>query len=272
MFVGRCIFEATMTKTVPISFTIFLLMALITWSCKPTVDNTKPDPLSHIQDAQAASVLTKAMDRAGGLEHWQKKRSLQFRKSTVLYLENGEVESMADQLHKYTYADPSTVEIEWMEGQDKIKLTSDYSSVSRTRNNQPDNSLDPVSGMNSVLSSTYVISIPFKLLDPGVELEYLGIDTLEDHSIVHVLQAEHQPTDNPEEYDTWWHYYDHETYRQIGYMVRHADHFSLVKNLSFVMVDGFEMVKDRRSYRADEDGKVDYLRAVYEYTNYHFTF
>ncbi len=261
-----------MKRTTHISSMILLMLGLITWSCQPPADKSEPDPLSHIRDAKAARVLSKAMERAGGLDQWQKKRSLQFRKSTVLYLENGEVESMADQLHTYTYADPSVVEIEWMEGPDKMKLTSDYNSVSRTKNSQPDSRLDPVSGLNSVLSSTYVISIPFKLLDQGVELKYLGLDTLEDHSVVHVLQAEHEPSDNPEEYDTWWHYFDHDTYRQVGYLVRHADHFSLVKNLSFVMVDGFEMVKDRRSYRVDERGNIDYLRAVYEYTNYHFTF
>ena len=254
------------------AYTLLLSLAVVLFACQSGSKEEERDPFSHIQDTEAVEILRMALQQAGGLERWRKKRSLQFRKSTVLYEANGEVETMTDQLHTYQYKLPPSVQIEYQEDSVHVVLSSNYNEVLRTVDGRPDPGFDVVAGMNGILSATYVVSIPFKLLDAGTELTYQGIDTLPDQSIVHVIQAEFEPTTDPTEYDTWWHYFDMDSYRQVGYLVRHADHYSYIKNLSYSEVDGFEMVKDRRSFRADPSRNVDYLRATYQYSNYHFEF
>lgn len=51
-------------------------------------------------------------------------------------------------------------------------------------------------------------------------------------------------------------------------MVKHADHLSYVKNLSFTEVDGFTFPLTRKSWRVNKDRGTLYLRAEYEYSDY----
>ena len=114
------------------------------------------------------------------------------------------------------------------------------------------------------------MGIPFKLLDKGVVLSYEGIDTLRTGKTVHVVKAAYNPSthDNHSKPDIWWHYFDENDYRQWGYMVQHADHFSYIENLSFISSNDFFLTETRKSYRVDSLRNILYLRAEYGYSDY----
>ena len=228
------------------------------------------DPYQRIPDAQARELLRKAIDRAGGLNRWNSIKTLRFKKYFALYEESGAIENKALQIHEYVFRPEEQINIEWEKDGVGQKMVFENGRVVKTIDGQPDTTIDQRSTINNVLSATFVISIPFKLLDQGVELSYAGPDTLEDGQVVEVIKAVYDPAEheNHSTPDVWHHYFSGDDYRQVGYLVQHADHFSYVRNLSFNTVDSFLFPKERKSYRVDSLRNILYLRAYYDYSDY----
>ena len=250
-----------------------LLIASCTHETGPKEDSPPLDPLSHITDGEVKRVLSRAMARAGGLEQWNKLASLQFTKDYSLLLESGAVENTAFQQHHYTFGAYPSVDIEWEKDGNTNSIHFEDGEYEKRLNGEPDTSMAQQSVINTVLSATFVVSIPFKLLDEGVQLSYGGLDTLANGKIVEVLQATYDPEEHSTHStpDIWQHYYDAEDFTFVAYLVQHADHYSYVENQSFHEVEGFLLPKVRKSYRVDEDRNPLYLRADYTYADYELT-
>ncbi|MBX2877747.1 MAG: hypothetical protein KTR30_36845 [Saprospiraceae bacterium] len=247
-----------------------LLAASCTNESQQTEHNPPQDSLSHIANEEVKRVLNGAMDKAGGLEQWNKLASLQFTKDYSLLLESGEVENAAFQKHHYTFGAAPTVDIEWMKDENKNTIHFEDGEYEKLLNGEMDSSMAQQSVINTVLSATFVVSIPFKLLDEGVKLSYGGLDTLSNGKVVEVLEATYDPEEHTAHStpDIWRHYYDAEDFTFLAYMVQHADHYSYVENQSFHEVEGFLFPKTRKSYRVDQDRNLLYLRADYAYDDY----
>ncbi|MEN0003320.1 MAG: hypothetical protein AAF798_04230 [Bacteroidota bacterium] len=236
----------------------------------PTTTTAPADPYAHIEDQAASVLLKKAIDRAGGLEAWNKLKRLSFQKFYSLFDEAQQVEKSAQQQHHYFYQPKKMVEIQWLEKGKVHQIVQDGNRVSKLINAQVDATAKTESLLKTIESATFVVSIPFKLLDKGVALSYAGKDTLDNGKAVEVLKAVYNPSthDTHTTPDTWWHYYDAADYTFVGYMVQHADHYSYVLNTTFEEKGGFIFPKDRKSYRVDAERNKLYLRAEYAYANY----
>ncbi|MEZ5040615.1 MAG: hypothetical protein R2828_11995 [Saprospiraceae bacterium] len=252
--------------------TLAFLSSMIWLSCgTSTPEATQaPDPYQHIQDEQVKRVLGAAIEKAGGLASWRNIQSLRFQKDYALLTETGDTESAALQTHTYTFHPSTKVLMEWEADGKALTITYEDGTAVQSIDGKPDPSAKTQALIDNVLSSTFVISVPFKLLDEGVQLSYAGLDTLAGNRVVEVIRAVYNPVDNASHStpDTWWHYYDAKDFTFLAYMVQHADHFSYVENLSFHTVDGFMFPHERKSYRADSLRNILYLRADYKYEGF----
>ncbi|MEL6250741.1 MAG: hypothetical protein AAFR87_01920 [Bacteroidota bacterium] len=251
--------------------TSLLLSFLFIFSCteklaSEEVEKDQRDPYVSIQDAEAKALLIKAMEGAGGLESWEKLSEISFDKHFVLFKEDGSVDM--DRNQTYTQRNRKT---EKGLGLDKEKdivyqLGPDLIQISGEVNPKADSQAIE----NSVLSASFVISIPFKLLDEGAELSYDGKDTLENGKEVEVLRVVYKPDEyaNLSTADIWWHYFDANNYEHLAYMVKHADHVSYVENTGLTRAAGIVFPLTRKSWRVDENREKLWLRADYEYSNY----
>lgn len=243
---------------------LFLFLIFSCSTIKPS------DPLGAIQDQQLKEVLTKAFEATGGLDNWNKMKALKFQKKTELYEASGAIEKASFQDHHYFYNPDPKVHISWKDGATKQELLMDANGPQKKINGQLDNTANLASIENSILASTFVIGIPFKLMDEGVALAYDGTKTLPNDKKVHVVKATYDPV-NYEQHskaDIWWHYFDVKDYRQVGYTVQLHDHTSYVENLAYDRVGGFLFTTERKSWRMDDAGNKLYLRAAYQYSNY----
>lgn len=272
-----------MKKTTPrLEFVFFLRPPLLIvfiglclfCGCQSVQQESEPDPESdpyeHIVDLKARELLKKAIKRAGGLDEWNNIKELNFEKYFALYTATGDTENEAWQEHRYVYQPEEKINISWTSGDLRHEIIKQAGDLVKKVDGRPDTQTDRQSLLNSVSSATFVIGIPFKLLDKGAELSYDGLDTLENGRIVEVLKVDYNPKkhDNLTTADIWRHYYDRDDYKQVGYMVRHVDHFSYVENLTYLAVDGFLFPGKRESYRVDSLRNKLYLRARYEYLDY----
>lgn len=255
------------------SMLTFLLVALL--SCETSISNNREkseptDPFSKIQDQSARDLLQMAIEASGGLGNWQEIQQLSFNKSTILFRSDSTIENQVDQNHVYQFYPAPAVHINWEKDGDSLQILSNQNGVARMINGQPDPTANDTSLRNSVLSATFVISIPYKLLDEGVSLSYEGVDTLENGQIVEVLKAVYQPEKftHHSTPDIWWHFFDQNSKLELAYMVKHADHYSYVLNTALTETDGFTFPSARESFRVDSLRSVLYLRATYQYDNY----
>lgn len=223
-----------------------------------------------VEVSKAEILLQKAIAKAGGLENWNNLQALHFQKYFALYQEDGSIEQETLQQHDYIFSPKQQINIGWRKDSLNHKIVSQNGVIKKTINSQPDQEANLQSLENSILSATFVISIPFKLLDEGATISYDGLDTLENNQVVEVLKVSYAPEkyEHHSTPDIWWHYYDINDQKQLGYMVQHDDHFSYVKNLSFTEVDGFIFPRDRESYRVDRNRNILYLRAKYLYEDF----
>ena len=250
-----------------------LFLGLIIFACQSnqTEQNTpSPDPMAHLKDQKIVSILNASFQRHGGLDKWQQRQSMQFKKYFALYDENGTTERAVHQEHHYVYQPNESIQISWTQdsSQHQIKKASDR--INKWIDGQVDESAKSSSLNNTIASATFVVDIPFKLLDKGVDLKYEGTDQLDSVTTVDVIRATYNPDQHAHHTtpDIWWYYFDQKDARLCGYMVKHLDHYSYVRNLSYIEKDGYLLTKDRKSYRVDSLRNLLYLRADYAYSDY----
>ena len=255
----------------PQAFLVYFLMANL-WACTPVAESQAPqetqaDPWSHISDTQVRDLLEKSMAAMGGLEAWKKISQLSFDKYFALYAEDGSTEMEVDQRHSYQYKPSPLIQIAWGAGDNLQEIRYDGESLSKTKGGVKDTSATRSTLEATVFSSTFVVGLPYNMLDEGAQLSYLGKDTLDTEQAVEVLQAVYSPDTYAHHTtpDIWHLYFDQESAKLVGYRVQHADHYSYVINLSDTIVDGFTFVKERESYRVDSLRNRLYLRAKYAY-------
>lgn len=250
---------------------VFCLAGLLLISCQSTVETSStPDPYSHITDQKVGDLLQKVIDKAGGYANWQNRKKWHYQKAFRLLDSLGNIENDVVQTHHYTFGNESIISIAWEKDSIQHEIIAQNGDVIKKENGKTVQPKNPQSLINTVLSSTFVIDVPFKLLDKGIVFQYLGLDTLEKGEVVEVLEAVFNPDANANHStpDTWHLYFDKNDFRLLGYRVQHADHFSYVKNLRDTTVNGFMFPLERESYRVDSARNKLYLRADYRYWNF----
>ena len=248
---------------------IFFVFIFGLTNCNSTKKMTS-SPFEHLKDAKVRSLIAQTIESAGGLENWKKIETLNFKKYFALYDAEGKTETSVNQVHNYFLNPNQEININWTKNNAQHHLQSKNGQIKKTIDNQLDAIAKQTSLVNTVRSATFVMSIPFNLLDPGVRFEYQGFDTLDQSTVVDVLQAEYNPNqhNNHSTKDIWWLYFNKETHLLEGYMVQHADHFSYVKNTKLTKVEGFTFPEIRKSWRVTKNRDILYLRADYVYSDY----
>ena len=216
---------------------------------------------------QVGQLLHDWQEAHGGLEHWRSLQIFSFRKTYALYTADGDIESEVEQWHRYDMKEGVDISIRQDINGDKIRLRSDLSSFDKYVNDVK--VVSAAALKSSILAGHYVAQLPFNINTEKAIITYEGLDTF-NQSAVHVLkcdfnQANHSAGDSE---DIWWHYIDLSTNLSQGYMVKHADHHSLITNDTFESVNGFTLISERRSYRCTPSRERLYLRATYMHDKY----
>ncbi len=213
-------------------------------------------------------VIDNCIAAHGGLQAWHDIQELIYSKSFDLMLADGSVEKSFAQDHEYIY-DAGLIKIESLQGEDTVVNLQVSGEYSRFINGEAaDVSQEAIH--KAVQTSLYVIGLPFKLRDPGVSLEYQGLDTLDTGYACHVVQASYDSDDNSNHTtsDVWKFYIDQHDWLVRANWVQSSDHANIVDNIDFIDIEGFKMYGKRESYRLDSLGAKDYLRASYTYGDY----
>jgi hypothetical protein len=220
---------------------------------------------------QARLIVNKSIDAHGGWERWEYLQGISYKKTTILYDSSGNEESKIAQVHSYTLKPSLEGNIEWNDGADLIKII--YSDGQGTRYVNEIAELDyesMESATGSFLSAYYVLFQPWKLLDPGTSLEFIGEEKLSDGREIIVVSPVYG--ERKEGDDQWWYYIDKETNLLAANMVDHSGRFSLISNLDYDNSTDLIFNYHRKSHFVDSARNIKYLRAEYFYEDFQLIF
>ncbi|MEO0338689.1 MAG: hypothetical protein AAF242_05695, partial [Bacteroidota bacterium] len=191
-------------------FLIGLVMGWGFFACERETIEDQVDPYAGITDTVAREIARASIEHAGGMERWQNMQSLKYTKQFSLLLASGEVEKSFDQVHDYQMS-PTVIDVISVENGLSLHTRLEDGVYSRTEDDVP---LDiPQETLRKAINtSTYVIGMPFKLLDPGVVLKYEGETTMQDGRVVDILSASYNADENANHSttDVWKYYFDKE--------------------------------------------------------------
>ncbi len=252
----------------------FLLLAILLIGCtsppseaEEQEKSEKEDVFSIIEDQKAREIIRSSIEYAGGMENWKSIKQLTYTKDFSLLLESGELEKEFKQKHDYRW-NPEVIDILSEENGVMIQTRLENGQYTRNVDNE-EIQMEQESLAKAVNTSVYVISMPFKFLDPGAVIKYLGEETLNDKK-VEVVQISYNSdlNENHSTSDVWRYYFDQEDSKIVANWVQTGDHFSRIENITYERVGGILFNKERKSFRVDSLGNKLFLRAHYFYDNY----
>lgn len=245
-------------------YTFFLILLVLSKSC------AKPTPFDHIESEEVRTLLEKGISQAGGLNAWNQSSGYQFKKRTILYLADGSIEMKNTQIVQFKDQPALEGSIIWNNASDTLSTKIEYKERKAVKliNDEDQGQEINEASRKSFLGAHIVMSMPFKLLDSGVNLTYGG-EQDQYGKKVKVLVADYN-VENPNHTEThrWWHYFDATTHDYLGYKVFHPPTYALVENLKTTSVNGITYPVDRITWRVDSLDNKQYIRAKFAYSEY----
>lgn len=232
---------------------------------------SSPTPYDQIESLEVRSILERGINQSGGLAAWHSSPGYQFKKRSILYLEDGSIESKNTQVVQFKDYPNLEGSIIWKNASDTVRTRIEYKDGKAIKyiNDIDQGEVANEEARKSFLGAHIVMSMPFKLLDLGVELTYGG-EQEQYGKTVKVLIADYN-SENPNHTEShrWWHYFDASTYDYLGYKVFHPPTYAHVENLRTTSANGgITFPVDRITWRVDSLDNKQFIRAKFAYSEF----
>lgn len=255
-------------KQVFLKLSLLSLLALVSFtSCQTETKQPTKDihPLDRLPDNQAGAVVKKAIDYVGGWDKWANKKTFSFYKNIVQLDSTGQERKVTRQLHQYQLHPQFKARMTWEDKGNQYIIVNNGEQAWKYENGKEltdDKSTNEA--WNSSYGSNYVISMPFKLTDPGAILTYDGLDTLGNNKIVHAVKVEYEKgAGSSGGYHTWWYYFDVTTYDLVANYLNYGEGMSYTDYQTFTEVGGIRIHEKRHSYAVDKPKEIGVLKTIY---------
>lgn len=215
----------------------------------------------------AHQLLEKGIIGSGGWESWTDLDTIQFYKTTKLYLEDGSLEDSTYQLHTYFMYPTMNGKYSWEKDQIKYEVEYQNGNMSKSIDGieQKISKEEQEKLRKGFLGAQFVMSLPFKLNDSGVELALDGKSTINGKTVDVLKASYHTKHQNHTESHDWWHYINAESGKLEGYKVHHPPTYARVSNVTTTRIKGVDFPTYRKTFRVDKEDNEQYVRGEFWY-------
>ena len=208
-------------------------------------------------DNKAIEIVEKSIEYHGGWATWNDLESVRFTKNSILYTDDGSVESEIAEKFTITLQPGFQVTIV---NQNSVGLHFDGENYRKTKAEveMPVTSADT----SAIQASFFVMSQPFSLIDENVTLTLEGKDSILGREVMAVSAryGEAKKENHP-----WIYYLDTLDYRLLASRVHHPPTYALIVNENTVEYKGIVWNTQRTTYRVDSMNNILFVRAKYVY-------
>lgn len=243
----------------------FLLLSLINCQSETKTTSTAVHPMTRLPNNQAGEVVKKAIAYVGGWDKWADKKNFSFYKNITQLDSTGQEIRTTRQLQQYRLQPNFAARMTWeRDGKQYIIVNNGQQAWKYEDGKELTDKKSKKEAWNSSYGSNYVISMPFKLTDPGVIMSYDGIDTLEENKMVHVVKVEYEKgAGSSGGFHTWWYYFDKDTYDLVANYLDYGNGYSYTSYKTFTDIEGIRMHKLRHSHAANAEKEVGRIKTIY---------
>lgn len=218
--------------------------------------------ISSCTSPTAEQIVLDSLEFHGGLETWQQLERMTYTKKTTLYNSDGSIEIDAIATYEHQIVPTFKSSKTWIEADSTLSY-----SLTNDANIDLANFKDEASynkAKSDLDGAYFVIQQPYKLLENKEDLEYIGQDLLGDGTTIDIVKLQYYNQDGSKD-NTWWFYFNENSHRMEGYMVKHDSTFAFIRNETYETVTGLSLCQTRTSYRVDSLRNVQYIRGKYRY-------
>ncbi len=224
--------------------------------------------LANAQELTADQLIEKSIAHAGGWDAWMNTRTIQFRKTIVLYQLDGKVKETRVQYHKYTLHPSPKMRIDWENNGSKGIMINDGKEAKKFANGEEMTAQKEINAARGdTFGSHYVFCMPFKLRDPGTQLENAGMKTLADGTVVQKVRTTYaKGAGDAGGMHTWTYMFDPKTGRLAANHLEYAPgKFDWTEYFDEKPMGALLLSTKRIGYDADANGKVGPKRSETSY-------
>jgi hypothetical protein len=251
---------------------ILLLITLSFQCCKnmpeseslQTYERPKAD-IENLPDNAAGDLIRRSIESSGGWDKWQEKKTLTYNKIIQSFDSAGNKVREVTQLHQYRLNPSFQARISWEADGNEYVIINNGSEAAKFINGKRSHAQGDINqAWNSSFGSHYVMSMPFKLTDPGVILQYNGLDSLPNSKNDAMVQVDYEPgAGSAGGMHTWYYYFNPEDGALVANFLDYRDGYSYTEYSEFAEVGGIKLSKKRKSYPATAERKIRPVSTVY---------
>ncbi len=179
-----------------------------------TADTAK---LSVTMDDSSRIIIDRAIAYAGGYDTWLQKKSLSFDKKSTSYDSTGKISREIDQHFDYMMHPEFRAKITYVLRDTSIMLVHDGKKARKYYNGKMSNEQKDIdAAWNSSYGSQYVMCMPYKLKDPGINAEYVGNVTLSDGVPAQVVKTSYIKGAGSNPDHIWYYYFEPGTGKMLA--------------------------------------------------------
>lgn len=220
---------------------------------------------------EALQWVERAIGRAGGFDTWKSKKTLAYTKTIQFYDSLGNLSRTVVQEHKYQLQPTFKANIKWEEDGDLHEIVNTGKRAVKWVNGiiqQDQKSRD--GAWNSSFGSHYVISMPFKLKDPGALLRYKGVGSVVEKQVHDIPTTYEKDAGSSGGMHTWHYYIDTETFELVANYLDYGDGHSFTSYHDYTNIQGIVMPTQRKSYSSNQNREPLILKTIYTNSDIRF--
>ena len=241
-----------MYKKFPVLTAIILFM--VAFSCKQkNAEETDSGKLPVSMDDSSRVIIDRAIAYAGGYDAWQQKKTLSFDKKSISYDSTGKVTRETDMHLDYMMKPEYRAKLTYMLHDTAITLIHDGQKARKFYNGKLSNEQkDNDAAWNSGFGSQFVMSMPYKLKDPGIKAEYIGQLTLSDGVPAQVVKTSFIKGAGSNPDHKWYYYFEPGTGKLLANSFNGKNNYwDYTRYVQFEKAGGLLMPGVRKGYNAD---------------------
>lgn len=188
-------------KVFPLAALLFFTLA----SCR----QNKGAALPVTMDDSARAIIDRAIRYAGGEEPWEQKKTLSFDKTSTSYDSVGNVVRELQQHFDYRIKPEFGAKVTYKLHDTAVTLLHDGQKARKLYNGIVSNEQKDIdAAWNACFGSQFVMCMPFKLKDPGIKAEYVGIMPLNDSTPAQVVKTSYREGAGSNPGHVWYYYFE----------------------------------------------------------------
>ncbi len=231
--------------------------------------NSDEGSLPVTMDDSSRSIIDRAIAYAGGYEAWQQQKTLSFDKKTRSYDSSGMLIRETNTHLDYILRPEYRAKLTYQQNDTNIILLHDGQKARKLYNGRvSEEQKDIDAAWNSGYGSQFVMCMPYKLKDPGIQATYQGQEILKDGATAQVVKTSYIKGAGSNPDHIWYYYFEPGTGKLLANSLNGKNNYwDYTRYEGFTKAGGLLLPSVRYSFRATALNQPTTLISQSEHTN-----